>query len=103
MLSGAQAQTVCAKPIIPDVITPNNDGFNDVLLITCIEAFPENHFTVFNRWGQIVYEAFNYDNNWSGTYNIDKGPLPDGTYIYIFVTPVNGIDQSFHGTITIVR
>lgn len=68
---------------IPDVITPNGDGVNDALVITGLENFPENELWVYNRWGHEVYKATNYNNDWEGNYQ--NGPLPEGTYFYVFI------------------
>ncbi|MFN3530632.1 MAG: gliding motility-associated C-terminal domain-containing protein [Bacteroidia bacterium] len=59
-------------PIIPNVITPNGDGLNDVLLIKNLPS--GSKLQVFNRWGQLVYSQPNYDNSWAA-----EG-MPDGTY-----------------------
>jgi len=67
---------------IPNVITPNGNGKNDVLLIPCADQFSDNELTVFNRWGDKVYSTANYQNDWAATY---KGrDLPAGTYYYMF-------------------
>jgi gliding motility-associated-like protein len=65
----------------PVVITPNGDGLNDVLTFEALDAFPFNSFIVINRWGQQVYFAQPYKNNWEGS-NQKGEPLPDGTYFY---------------------
>ena len=61
--------------------SPNGDGSNDRLVINCIETFPGNRLEIFDRYGNSVYEATNYDNSWDGSGN--SGPLPNGTYFYI--------------------
>ena len=67
---------------IPNVVTPNGNGKNDVLLIPCAEQFTDNELSVFNRWGDKVYSTTNYQNDWAATY---KGKnLPVGTYYYMF-------------------
>jgi len=73
---------------IPDIITPNGDGNNDSFVIRGIENFPENELIIFNRWGNKVYEAVNYGNDWRGTWNNNE--LPDGTYYYVFTNRQNG-------------
>ena len=75
---------VCVNPgfFVPDVITPNGDGSNDFFVITGLVNYPNNGLTVYNRWGDEVYSAQPYLNDWQGTYN-DRGDLPDGTYYYI--------------------
>jgi len=97
------AQTACADPVIPDVITPNGDGINDKWEISCLAYFPDNHLTVYNRYGKIVYEADGYDNNWDASWNIDKGPLPDGTYIYLFVVNQTDNKKTYTGSLTVAR
>jgi gliding motility-associated-like protein/uncharacterized repeat protein (TIGR01451 family) len=83
-------------PFIPEGFSPNGDGVNDVFVITGLERYPEHTFTIFNRWGNMVFEAAPYNNDWDGTstFGITVGgnELPSGTYFYIFETGVEGID-----------
>ena len=67
--------------VIPEVITPNNDGLNDFFVIECAEFYDAViEFCVYNRWGNQVYRSEAYQNDWDGYY--DNEPLPDGTYYY---------------------
>ncbi len=67
---------------IPNVITPNNDGVNDILIIDCAVTLPDNKLQIFNQWGDNVFSQEQYQNDWSAEY---KGnPLPAGTYFYTF-------------------
>jgi len=71
--------------------SPNGDGANDTLRINCIDSFPNNTVEIFNRWGNTVFKATNYNNDtnyFDGTSNgravlsvPDK--LPVGTYFYV--------------------
>ena len=61
--------------------SPNGDGFNDFLVINCIENYPNNTLEIFDRYGNQVYKAIRYDNSWNGTGK--SGDLPKGTYYYI--------------------
>lgn len=71
---------------LPNAITPNDDGFNDRLvfdfLVEGTQAFPDNQIIIFNRWGDIVWEAKPYQNDWDGKGKSGK-ELPQGTYYYI--------------------
>jgi gliding motility-associated-like protein len=67
---------VC-KGFAPNGISPNGDGKNDVLIIPGIMQVQPNRLSVFNRWGSLVFEKENYQNDWNGA------NLPDGTYYYI--------------------
>lgn len=72
---------------IPEGFSPNDDLINDLFVIRGILYFPNNQFTVFNRWGVKVFEASNYQNTWDGTsqsnLNIGGDVLPVGTYFYV--------------------
>jgi gliding motility-associated-like protein len=72
---------VLGELIIPNVLTLNGDGDNEVFII---DGLKENStFVVLNRWGNVVYESDNYQNDWNGT-NKDSGVrLPDGVYTYL--------------------
>ena len=88
--------------IIPNVFTPNNDGYNDNFVIKQTE-YKNIELQIYNRWGTKVFEDNNYQNTWNGTYNGNL--LPDGTYFYIIKT--NGIynkkEKEYHGSLTILR
>jgi gliding motility-associated-like protein len=66
-------------------LTPNGDGFNDIYFIRGLEKYRSNEFKVFNRWGNVVYEKTNYNQDWRGQ-NTDGEALPDGTYFVIFTS-----------------
>lgn len=83
----------------PNVITPNNDGMNDLLRIPCVASDPNSQLKVFNRWGDLVYETNHYKNDWGGTYN--GNPLPNGTYFYLLQMDTKG--DAMQGYFTIVR
>lgn len=84
---------------VRNIITPNGDNFNDVWYIENILNFPNNTVTVFNRFGQLVYETTAYVNDWGGTFNGD--PLPDGSYYYIIELTDSG--EVYKGAVNIVR
>lgn len=47
-------------PEIPNGFSPNGDGINDILIVDNLKGvFPDFKFTVFNRWGNVVYTATN--------------------------------------------
>lgn len=67
---------------MPSGFTPNSDGHNDNFAVHGLEAYPDNVLTIFNRWGNIVYQRENYSDQWNG-YNNRGEELPDGTYFAI--------------------
>lgn len=63
---------------IYNVLTPNSDGKNEAFFIENLKWYPENELKIYNRWGQEVFSASNYQNNW------DAGKVSGGTYYYVF-------------------
>jgi gliding motility-associated-like protein/uncharacterized repeat protein (TIGR01451 family) len=82
----------------PNVFTPNQDNINDTYRIAGLESFPENEFTVLNRWGNHVYEKKSYQNDWTG-----EG-LHEGTYFYVLkIKSSTEKWEVFKGFITLIR
>ncbi len=67
----------------PNFITPNSDGKNDIFVIKGVEYNVGNSLKVYNKVGDLVYEASNYDNSWEGK-NQNGESLKAGTYYYVF-------------------
>lgn len=74
--------------IVPEVFTPNGDGKNDLFVIMGLSD-KKIKLTIFNRWGNLVYEKNEYDNSWDGSSNVKShsGKLPQGTYFYLVEFP----------------
>jgi len=89
--------------IVPSLITPNGDGFNDELIINCVRGddFPEAEMIIYNQWGDEVFRRKPYGNGifWDGTYNGD--PVVDGTYYYLFTLEEGG--SVSRGYLTVFR
>jgi len=68
--------------------TPNDDGFNDFFVISCIENYPNNSLEIYNRYGSLVFKETGYNNTWNGVANVSgvsrRGEvLPSDTYYYV--------------------
>ncbi len=85
---------------VPDGITPNNDGVNDRLIIEGIENHEENELLIFDRWGNLVFQASPYKNSWDGNYN--NVGLPEGAYYYVLKTDVTN-KKTLKGRVYIIR
>jgi gliding motility-associated-like protein len=85
---------------IPDIITPNNDTFNDTWQIKNIDLFPNAEVFVYNRWGMLVYNSENLSANpWDGTF---KGKLlPTDSYHYVL--HLNDGSEPRTGVVSIIR
>jgi len=86
--------------VIPDIITPNNDGYNDTWIIKNIDLFPNAEISVFTRWGKLVFNTKNIAANpWDGRY---KGELlPTDSYHYVL--HLNDGSEPRSGVISIIR
>ena len=86
--------------LIPSVITPNGDGYNDEFKIRGIELYPETQVDIYNRWGQLLYRSDKgYHNRWDGTFN---GKLmPFDTYFYVI--NLNDGGEPITGPLTLVK
>ncbi|MDP5044604.1 MAG: gliding motility-associated C-terminal domain-containing protein, partial [Leeuwenhoekiella sp.] len=86
--------------------SPNGDGMNDVFTVRCIENYPNNTVQVFNRNGQLVFDASGYSNTWNGDSNVSSSiqkssGLPAGTYYYVL--EINDGSRSLTGWVYIAR
>ena len=83
----SSVETFPTSLFIPEGFSPNADGINDLFVIRGIEDYSQNTFTVFNRWGDKVFGASPYQNNWDGKsttgLRVGGDVLPVGTYFYI--------------------
>lgn len=88
---------VLSDIIIPNVFTPNGDGMNDMFVVKNLEFF-NNNLTIFNRWGNKVFEKENYKNDWDGD------GVSDGTYYFILeIQKYDDTVELHKGTITILK
>ncbi|MGE0636446.1 MAG: gliding motility-associated C-terminal domain-containing protein [Bacteroidia bacterium] len=64
----------------PNCFTPNSDKTNEEFVLLNAPA-NEYDFTVYNRWGNIIFQSFDPTNNWDGTY---KGrDVEEGVYYFV--------------------
>jgi gliding motility-associated-like protein len=84
-----------------NVITPNQDGRNDNFIVNCADVF-SNTLTIFNRWGELVFQTENYDNTWEGR-DLDGNDVPEGGYFYIFEYEDTGVTRQVKGSLTVIR
>ncbi|MGB0432433.1 MAG: gliding motility-associated C-terminal domain-containing protein, partial [Bacteroidia bacterium] len=88
---------------IPNVLTPNNDGFNDKFKIL-IKGHIEYDLVIYNRWGEKVFESDEFNYLWNGRKFNVKEDCTAGTYFYVFKYQLIG-DQvkTRTGSITLLR
>ncbi len=86
---------------IPNAFSPNDDGINDELIVVSggVESYS---FTLFNRWGEIIFESTDTTEKWDGTFKGTK--VPQGVYAYrAILQGQNGVVKEQIGHISLVR
>ncbi|WNM18414.1 HYR-like domain-containing protein [Flavobacterium capsici] len=105
----------CQNIVIHNAFTPNGDSLNQYFSIENIEdinCYPTNKVEIYNRWGILVYETTNYDNQTRRFEGISEGratvskssELPTGTYFYIIqYTTTEGNTVTKNGYLYLTR
>ncbi|MCX6291146.1 MAG: PKD domain-containing protein, partial [Bacteroidetes bacterium] len=86
------------RSIIPNVFTPNDDGINDTYHITYLCAAIDFKFSIFNRWGKMIYESSDPDFHWNGK-TVKGDDATEGTYYYV----MHAHRRDAHGMIELIR
>ncbi len=95
---------VLKKPgyYLPTAFTPNNDGLNDLARPYLIGMKGLKSFSVFNRWGQLIYYTQTYGEGWDGKYRGVEQPT--GVYVWVLEFYDNNDKLvTEKGTITVIR
>jgi gliding motility-associated-like protein len=83
---------------IPGALSPNTDNNNDTWEITGLQNYPNAIISVFDRWGQKVYEGTSTSAPWDGKYK--EKELPTADYYYIIEL---GNGDTYNGVVTLKR
>lgn len=87
------------RVVANNVFTPDGNGMNDQWIIPNADAFEQVQVKIYDRYGVLVFEDDDYQNDWEGTRGTDI--LPDGTYYYTIM--FTGTDKYYSGALTILR
>ena len=86
---------------LPNSFTPNGDGYNDYFKAKA-SGIVEFRSSIFDRWGQEVFQWEGASNSWDGTR--DGKPVPDGVYFYVIQgKDYTSADFERYGSITLLR
>lgn len=91
---------------VPNIFTPDGDLYNETfhpVITSGIDMF-DYHLTIFNRWGEIIFESYNYDYGWNGHYG-NGGLVEDGVYIWQieFGEKLSDKKQTHRGHVTVLK
>ncbi len=104
-------QIIVEKPrnvYIPNAFSPNADGTNDYFFANGDNSVASiSYFKIFDRWGELVYEAHNIDINdpkvgWDGT--LKGQSMNPGVFVYIMqIQFVDGVVKMYQGDVSIIK
>jgi len=90
---------------IPNAFTPDGDTYNETFQPVFTSGFDpyDYHLVIFNRWGETVFESYNDQEGWDGSYN--GGNAPDGVYVWTVKFGEILSDKKYNdkGIVTLVR
>ena len=91
----------CTELEIPNIFTPNGDGVNDYFTLSKIIIEKMNKLTIWDRWGEKIFETTDINAKWDGTWN--GRPMPMDSYTFELQGICDGADFIETGSITLVR
>jgi gliding motility-associated-like protein len=91
---------------VPNTFTPDNDQFNQSFNVVFYSGYDPFSFelTLYNRWGELIWESHNVNVGWDGTYN-NGMKVPDGVYTWKvrFKRIQNDLKETFYGHVNVLR
>ncbi len=88
---------------VPNAFTPGNrDGMNDVFKPK-VFGVEEYTFTIFNRWGELIYETHDINEGWNGTYKGANSPMDVYVWKCDFKNKISEATEYHVGHVTLVR
>ena len=97
----------CSPYLLPNIITPNGDGYNDILVPFPYDNVEGVDFYLYNRWGRLVFKTTDPDLNWDGKDMYSHQISSNGTYYYVCYVRLHSlagiITRELHGTITVIN
>ncbi len=90
---------------MPNAFTPTRDGINDIFIGNGnLDGATDFVFTIWNRWGELIFETNDYNVGWNGRKNNEGQDSPAGVYVYVlnYRTPRGDLVQ-LEGFATLIR
>ncbi|MEO8764745.1 MAG: gliding motility-associated C-terminal domain-containing protein [Ginsengibacter sp.] len=88
--------------MLPNAFTPNGDGLNDIFRVKYPFTVQRFRLTIFNRFGQKIFETTDINKGWDGSYQNQKQPV--GSYVWVVqLVGVDSLEQTSKGLITLIN
>lgn len=90
---------------VPNAFTPNADQNNNYFEPVMTSGFEADsyEFTVFNRWGELVFQSNDIEVGWDGTYQNRVAPTGIYTWIITFTDAVTDKKYRYDGSMNLLR
>ncbi len=85
----------------PSAFTPNDDGKNEIFKILNAYNLLDYDLSIYNRWGQKLFETNDFTAGWNGIYNGVSQPI--GIYVWISTFRLAGKWKQMKGTVALIR
>ncbi len=95
--------------LINHVLTANGNGQLDYWIVSGIASYPNSKVSIYNKWGGIVYESYDYESEpWTGINQRTGKELPEGVYFYTIEVSVPSVlegtvETLATGNVTLLR
>ena len=87
---------------IPNSFSPNGDGLNDYFGAIGIANVRDYNLQIYNRWGELIFESFDPNFKWDGTFH--NLYCPDGVYVWkLYCVNANNQFSNKNGYVTLLR
>jgi gliding motility-associated-like protein len=87
---------------VPNAFTPDDDAYNQTFEPVIASIIDQYNLLIYNRWGEIIFESFNKNVGWDGTYNGVR--VQDGTYTWQITISTNGTNKIVkYGHVSVIR
>ena len=97
----------CPRYELPNVFTPDADGFNDLFVPFPYRQVESVDLIIFNRWGMVVFKTNDPDVLWNGKTENEGDDLPAGTYYYVCKVVEQsldgGVERELKGPLQLIR
>jgi len=92
---------------VPNTFTPDGDQYNQTFKPIFTAGFDPYDFNlkIFNRWGELIFESYNHEVGWNGTYKAAEGTCPDGVYAWTieFKTTSTDARKKIQGHVVLMK
>ena len=87
---------------IPNAFSPNGDGMNDTFSPVAFCDLEQLEFSVYSRWGELVYQTSNPSEKWDGKYNGKECQVDVYVYVINYKIPAEPV-KTVYGDVTLLR